>query len=72
MADAALLVDDTVEIPVQVNGKVRARITCAAGADAAGLEAAARADDGSRRCSPGRDGPQGHRRPGQLVNFVIG
>ena len=33
-ADLSLLVDDTVEVPVQVNGKVRARITVPVGADA--------------------------------------
>src|SRR5690606_39623823 len=44
-ADPALLVDETVEIPVQVNGKVRTRIQVPAGADADSLEAAARADD---------------------------
>ena len=43
--DPALLVDDTVEIPVQVNGKVRARILVAADADAATTEAAALADE---------------------------
>ena len=41
-ADPALLVDDTVEIPVQVNGKVRARVTVATGASEADHEAAAR------------------------------
>src|SRR5438132_5963352 len=43
-ADSALLVQDTVEVPVQVNGKVRARIQIAAGADATAHEAVARAD----------------------------
>ena len=45
VADPALLVDETVEIPVQVNGKVRARVHVPAGADAAAIEAAARADE---------------------------
>ena len=44
VADPALLVDDTVEYPVQVNGKVRGHITVAADADAATVEAAALAD----------------------------
>ncbi len=38
------LVDDEVEIPVQVNGKVRARVMVPAAADAEQTEAAARAD----------------------------
>ncbi len=44
MADEAWLVDDTVEVPVQVNGKVRGRISVPADADQEALEAAARAD----------------------------
>src|SRR5690242_15263944 len=42
--DPAYLVDDTVEYPVQVNGKVRGRITVAADADEDTLKAAALAD----------------------------
>ena len=44
-ADPAYLVEDTVEYPVQVNGKVRGRITVAADADADAVEAAALADE---------------------------
>jgi leucyl-tRNA synthetase len=44
-ADPAYLVEDTVEYPVQVNGKVRGRITVAADADADVLEAAALSDE---------------------------
>jgi leucyl-tRNA synthetase len=44
-ADPAFLVEDTVEFPVQVNGKVRGHITVAADADADALEAAALADE---------------------------
>jgi leucyl-tRNA synthetase len=40
-----LLVSDSVEIPVQVNGKVRSRITVSAGLDQASTEAAALADE---------------------------
>src|SRR5262249_36666336 len=39
--DEALLVEDELEIPVQVNGKLRDRIRVARGASAAELEAAA-------------------------------
>ena len=45
-ADPALLVDDTIAIPVQVNGKVRGRVHVARGADREALEAAARAEAG--------------------------
>ena len=44
VADESLLVEDEVEIPVQVMGKVRARIMLPVGADAAAMEAAAMAD----------------------------
>jgi leucyl-tRNA synthetase len=44
-SDPALLVDDTVEYPVQVNGKVRSRITVAADADDTTVRSAALADD---------------------------
>ena len=62
VADPAYLVDETVEIPVQVNGKVRARVQVAAGADDAATEAAARADARVSELLGGRDGPQGRRR----------
>ena len=44
VADPAQLVEDAVEYPVQVNGKVRSHITVAADADSAMVEAAALAD----------------------------
>jgi leucyl-tRNA synthetase len=43
-ADPALLADDTVELPVQVNGRVRSRITVPSDADAATTQAVALAD----------------------------
>ncbi len=44
VADPALLVGDTVEYPVQVNGKVRGKVTVPSGADEATVRAAALAD----------------------------
>ena len=44
-ADPALLVEDTIEIPVQVKGKVRSRIQVAADADESTLRTAALADE---------------------------
>ncbi len=44
-ADTALLVAETIEYPIQIKGKVRARITVAADAEPAQIEAAALADD---------------------------
>jgi leucyl-tRNA synthetase len=43
-ADAALLVRDTVEVPVQVNGRLRGRVIVPTGTGVAELEAAARAE----------------------------
>jgi leucyl-tRNA synthetase len=42
--DPALLVEDTVTVPVQVNGKLRATLTLPRGADQAAVQAAAAAD----------------------------
>src|SRR5262249_3909643 len=41
--DESLTIESEIEIPVQINGKVRARIKVARDADAAAMEAAARA-----------------------------
>jgi leucyl-tRNA synthetase len=72
VADPALLVDETIEIPVQIKGKVRARVQVPAGADAAATEAAARAD--ARIAELLADATVGKVIvvPGKLVNFVTG
>jgi leucyl-tRNA synthetase len=72
VADERWLVDDTVEVAVQVNGKVRAQVSVPADADAAALEAAARGDE---RIAGYLDGATVRRViavPGRLVNFVLG
>jgi leucyl-tRNA synthetase len=72
VADPQWLVDDTVEVAVQVNGKVRAQVKVPADADATALEAAARADE---RIAGHLDGATVRRVvavPGRLVNFVLG
>jgi leucyl-tRNA synthetase len=71
-ADPARLVDDTVEIPVQVNGKVRGRVTVPAGADDQALEAAARADERLAGLLAGANVRKVVTVPGRLVNFVVG
>ncbi|MEX2254817.1 MAG: class I tRNA ligase family protein, partial [Acidimicrobiia bacterium] len=70
-ADPALLVDDEVEIPVQINGKVRARIRVPADADAAALEAAARADGKIAEALEVATIRKVIVVPGRLVNFVV-
>jgi leucyl-tRNA synthetase len=69
--DPALLKDDTVEIPVQVNGKLRARVTVPADADAAALEAAARAEEKVAALLEGKTIRKTIVVPGKLVNFVV-
>lgn len=69
--DPAWLVEDTVEIPVQVNGKVRSRIVVAADADKATLEAAARADERVAELVGGAEVRRVVVVPGRLVNFVL-
>jgi leucyl-tRNA synthetase len=71
VADAALLVDDTVEVPVQVNGKVRSRIVVASDADAATIEAAALADEKIAAVVDGSTPKKVIVVPGRMVNVVI-
>jgi leucyl-tRNA synthetase len=70
VADESLLVEDVVEIGVQVNGKVRARVKVAAGADVAAHEAAARADARIAALLEGRAVREVKVVPGRIVNFV--
>ncbi|MCV7214753.1 leucine--tRNA ligase [Mycobacterium crocinum] len=69
--DPQYLVDDTVEYPVQVNGKVRGHITVAADADKAGLEAAALADEKVQAFLAGATPKKVIVVPGRLVNLVV-
>jgi leucyl-tRNA synthetase len=71
VADEALLVDATIEVPVQINGKVRSKIVVPADADAAALEAAARADERVAALLDGRETRRVVAVPGRLVNFVV-
>ncbi len=68
--DAALLVSDTVTLPVQVNGKKRGEVTVPAGADAAAVEAAARADEGVISHLAGLTVRKVIVVPGRIVNIV--
>jgi leucyl-tRNA synthetase len=71
VADPALLVDETVEIPVQVNGKLRAVIMLAADSDAEAMEAAARADERIAAALEGHETKRVVAVPGRLLNFVV-
>jgi leucyl-tRNA synthetase len=70
-ADPTHLVEDTVEYPVQVNGKVRGRITVSANADADAVEAAALADEKVQAFLAGETPKKVIVVAGRLVNLVV-
>jgi leucyl-tRNA synthetase len=70
--DDGALVRDSVEIVVQVNGKLRARMEVAADADRETLEAAALAQDNAQRFMEGKAVRKVIVVPGKLVNIVVG
>jgi leucyl-tRNA synthetase len=70
-ADPQYLVTDTVEYPVQVNGKVRSRITVAADADRDSLQSAALADEKVQGFLGGAAPKKVIVVPGRLVNIVV-
>ena len=71
VADPAMLTSDTVEYPVQVNGKVRSRITVASDADPATVQAAAMADDKVQTALAGATPSKVIVIPGRMVNIVL-
>ena len=70
-ADAQYLAEDTVEYPVQVNGRVRGHITVAADADADAIEVAALADGKVLAFLAGGKPKKVIVVPGRLVNLVV-
>ncbi|WP_238421958.1 leucine--tRNA ligase [Gordonia sp. 'Campus'] len=68
--DPKWLVEDTVEIPVQVKGKVRSRITVAADADEDTLRATALADEKIAAILDGAEPRKVIVVPGRMVNIV--
>ena len=69
--DPAFLREDTVEVPVQVNGKLRSRVVVPTGTDAATIEAAARADERTAELLGDKTVVKVIVVPGKLVNFVV-
>jgi leucyl-tRNA synthetase len=65
------LKDDTVEIPVQIQGKLRGRVTVPADADAEAMKAAAAADPKIAELIAGKEIAKVVAVPGRLVNFVL-
>jgi len=70
--DPALLESDTLEIPVQVNGKMRGRVTVPADADQDTVVAIAREDDNVKRHLEGQSVRRAIYVPGRILNFVVG
>jgi leucyl-tRNA synthetase len=70
-ADPQWLVEASVEVPVQINGKVRARVEVPVGADVAEHEAAARAEPRIAALLKDATVRQLKVVPGKIVNFVV-
>jgi leucyl-tRNA synthetase len=70
--DPALLKDDEVEIPVQINGKLRGRVVVPAGVDGPSTEQLARDDPKIAVLLEGKTIRKVVVVPGKLVNFVVG
>jgi leucyl-tRNA synthetase len=71
VADPSALVLDMVEIVVQVNGKLRGRISVAAGSDTDTISKAALADENVRRFVGDKSIRKTIVVPGRLVNVVV-
>lgn len=69
--DEAALVKSEIEIMVQVNGKLRGKITVAADAPKDALEAAALATEGAVKFMEGKPAKKVIVVPGRLVNIVV-
>ena len=69
--DAAMLVVDTIEIPVQINGKVRGRVTVAADADEETIKAVALAEANVKNTLAGKKVVKIIVPRGRLVSIVV-
>lgn len=71
VVDESALESDTVELVVQVNGKLRAQIQVPAAAERAAIEEAALADENVQRHIEGKTVVKMVVVPGRLVNVVV-
>ena len=69
--DADAMVQDTIELVVQVNGKVRGKISVAADAAKDVIEQTALADENVQKFSEGKNVVKVIVVPGRLVNVVV-
>ena len=70
--DPALLIDNEIEVPVQINGKVKGKVVVPNGSNGEALEAAARGDERVQGLLEGKTIKKVIVVPGKLVNFVVG
>ncbi|HUP71712.1 MAG TPA: leucine--tRNA ligase [Acidimicrobiales bacterium] len=70
-ADPALLVEDSIEMPIQINGKLRSRITIAASADDDAVRAAALADPRTQEFMDGAEPRKVIVVRGRTINIVV-
>jgi leucyl-tRNA synthetase len=71
LSDPALAKEDEIEIPVQINGKLRAVVRVSVDADRAAIEAAALADPKVQEWLAGKTVVKIIVVPGKLVNLVV-
>ena len=71
VADESLLVDDHVELPVQVKGKVRGRVMVAPDADESTALAAATADENVVAHIAGAEIRKVIYVPGRMINIIV-
>ncbi len=69
--DEAKTKDDSVEIVLQINGKLKGKVMAPAGLDRAGLEAHALADEAVQKLIDGKNVVKTICVPDKLVNFVV-
>jgi len=69
--DESKIAEAEIEIPVQVNGKLRAKIKVPAGADQAVMQQIAEADEAVRGQLAGKQVVKTIVVPGRMVNFVV-
>jgi leucyl-tRNA synthetase len=71
VADEAMLVEDTVTLPIQINGKRRSEITVAKDASKEEVEKTALADDAVVKALDGAAPKKVIVVPGRIVNVVV-
>jgi leucyl-tRNA synthetase len=69
--DESMVAESEVDIPVQVNGKLRGKVRVPVDADHVAVEAAARADAGVAGYLSGKTVVKVIYVPGRLLNFVV-